>query len=507
MMDTFARNEDKTFPEIVAIFKDLYVPSKTILDYSNQLDTFARQPGETLRTAQARFTQLLHETEHLYPEHQRQTRREFETEQLLFNISSPKAAAHLREIKARAQTRGLPVSSKQYLEAAEEAEYIYRDAPTIPTPNKSVSRPTVEQRQIPLFAIAAQPTPVETKIAQQVLKPPLTGANTMPLGPQNATTASTAMQDLPKTQPTATIARIPPACRHCNSTDPTHVWKECKQNPAVIRQTQNKPPVSNQADNSRTACFKCGSTHKHTWNTCQGTKMTQTQTRPPAGTNPRPCPTCGDTSPHNWKQCTMTPLAIPKPVKQTMQPCYRCGSNILHNWRECTGIPPSTPQTSQACFKCGSKEYHKWNLCQGIPPNYLQDPQFMQFAQGSQLPNLQHIIYQQPQPQQMIMQLPQPPQIQPRPAMIQNNPAQHDVTQSQPQRTQRRACYKCGSNASHNWNTCTNPRLDGLPLPPLTQVAPARAPRPCPHCSGTDRHDWKICGDTIAAVAALNLQG
>ncbi len=488
MIETFARNEHKSFPEIVALFKDLYVSSKTILDYSNQLDTFSRQPGETLRTALARFSQLLHETEHLHPIHQRATRKEIETEQLLFNISSPKASAHLKEIKARAQTRGLPISTRQYLEAAEEAEYIYKDVPLTATPNRSGPRPTVEQRHVPLFAIAAQTTTLDPKIAQQIIKPPLTGANNTPLG---ATTQ--VEQNVISVPP----QRQPQICRYCGSPDPAHVWRSCAKNPRAVQNTAPKATHATSTQINTVACYKCGGTDKHTWNTC--TRPRALQNKPQQGAPKRPCPKCAGTQSHDWKRCTGTPVATIKPQKQTnaLQPCYRCGSNILHNWRECKGIPPSTPQTSQPCFKCGSNEYHKWNLCQGIPPNYLRDPEFMQFRGNTPLPQLQHIVYQQTQPQIPQLQNPQ--------AVYQQAP---------------RACFKCGSTAPHTWNTCTNPRMDGLPRTTLavphlrndtvsmleqsssleTQV------RACPHCSGTDRHDWKICGDTIAAVAALNLK-
>jgi len=498
MMDTFARNEDKPLAQIVALFKDLYVPSKTILDYSHQLDTFARQPGESLRSVRARFIQLLHETEHLYPEHQRQTRREMEVEQLLFNTASPKAAAHLKEIKARAQTRGQQITANQYLDAAEEAEHIYQDTPTVPIPNKSGPRPTVEQRHIPLFAMATQPAtpqahPTQPAQAQSPnvrpeQKPPLTGANVTPIGQQQ-----TQQQTVPEQ---ATARRPSPPCRHCNSTDPAHIWATCDKRPPRLS-APNRPQPPGSANKATNACFRCGGTHRHTWATCQGQKKPQNQNQPPQP--PRPCPKCGGTHNHVWKTCTNTPLAVMPQRKTTIQPCYRCQSTILHNWRECNGIPPTVPQTSQACYRCGSNQYHKWNLCQGIPPNSLQDPNYPTFPVDNPNPQVSAIVYQQPQ---QIQHFQQPTQLPPQPLMQAQPALTYQIAPPQ----QQRPCYKCGGTDNHRWGTCTRPRLDGLPSTtsqPINQ--PSRPPRPCPHCSGTDRHDWKICADTIAAVANLNI--
>jgi hypothetical protein len=464
MYNALESMKDDPLEHIIDVFKDRYITPKTIADSSHKLDTFVRNSGESLRSAVRRFTQLIHETQDLYQPHQRRTREELEIEKLLLNISSPRAAARLRQMKAKAQKYAQIIPTSQYLDAAEEAEYIYKDRPIQAVYN------TPEQRKTPSAAAIKQ-----QDVPEPFLPPLLTGTNDVIIVQQPTPTVKEQEKKAPTppNNPRSTRQK----CRKCGDDDPNHIWATCQARPPQAANPAPKGP--------RKACYKCEGTHRHTWRTCSGTLHLQQnatpvpQPQPPVRTRPitpqgKPCFNCGSRHLHNWNKCTAASAVQQTPTANTVatksaSPCYQCGSTMIHNWKTCKGIAPQTPsKASTECWKCGSAAYHNWLQCQGIPPHLLNDPEVLAM---SQTPNL-------------------------------------TFTPRQPPRASEKACYNCGQTYPHTWKTCTNtaqqqqqqqqPRRQQQDRDPQGQTR--RNLKACPYCNSQNPHNWNAC----KAIDALN---
>jgi len=432
MLETLESMKNDTLDHIIDEFKDRYVSPKTIADSSHKLNNFVRKAGEGIRSAVSRFTQLIHETQDLYQPHQQRTRKELEIEKLLFNVSSPKAAARLRQMKAKAQKYAQIIPTSQYIDAAEEAEDIFQD------------RPKYAVHNVPFDVNAKNLLNATAETVEETRPPLLTGGNTQNIPNKQPATSTTGQP--PRSQSQADSRPPRRRCRKCGSDDPQHVWATCD---AIQSRT-----ISSTTGDNRKNCYNCGGTHKHTWRTCSGDQQADqghpvTRT-PRMQTLGKPCYKCQGRHLHNWNTCTATPVNNAVTTKE-YQPCNRCGSTMLHNWKTCQGTPPIDPaKAAMECFKCGSSAFHQWTTCTGIPPHLLNDPEVQAMS---------------------------------------STPA----TTFAPRNTPRKAkeCFKCGQTYPHIWNTCTNKRPGGSSQP--TYTPGPRRMKPCPFCSSQSPHNWNAC--------------
>jgi len=418
MIHNFKKIEHLPLAEIISQFQDQYVISRTINDYNNELDTFYRKQGESIRAMFSRFNQLLYNTEDLYPDHQKVTRKEFAIEQLLMNTTGPITSAYLRTMKMRAQKYGSPIPARQYLDTAEDQESINHDAPRNPVFYRShatqqihnvvlETQDTNQKIQNTLMQLAqGQPQNKQQEqpqyIIQQFQAPPeqqLTGANTIPI------------------QNTGTIPRGRPICRKCGNDDPNHKWKTCNGPdtlPAQSHVQQDSRHNINNGNNTETQrqCRTCLSTVPHDWSTCDGT--------PPPPNKPRKtCSKCNGTHFHDWRICTGQ---LQNTNSQT-NTCSKCHGTHFHDWRRCTGRTPrpqqNTPRTDTtpltrdgkqklACPGCRGLHHHDWQICM----------QALQLAAQLTLPSNDNPITKQ--------------------QLFAMNPT----------------CRYCGSQAVHDWTQC-----------------------------------------------------
>jgi hypothetical protein len=157
-------------------------------------------------------------------------------------------------------------------------------------------------------------------------------------------------KDTPATTASApsTNAVSTPPCYQCQSTIP-HNWSKCDGNPPK------------DAFKASLECFKCNSTHIHKWLDCKGIPphlMNDPEVqdmisnnpnvvfkpRPPPRETGKACWKCGGTFSHTWNTCTATPLAlVATPPQKPPRKCPICQSQNPHDWTACKTIYALNP--------------------------------------------------------------------------------------------------------------------------------------------------------------------
>ena len=141
----FCNMQNKPLSYVITQLQKRFYVRKTINDYTSQMDAFRRKAGEPIQSCISRYTDLLTLTEVQIPIHKREGRKEILIDQLLINVSSPKALDKLKEAKAQAQREGYPLTTETMCTIVEDAEDTYQDIPMHEIP----SIMTISQVRIP----------------------------------------------------------------------------------------------------------------------------------------------------------------------------------------------------------------------------------------------------------------------------------------------------------------------------------------------------------------------
>lgn len=443
MLNSFKKLEHLPLAEIINNLQDTYVITKTITTYNTELENFCRNRGEPLRTAYSRFNQLLLNTEDLYPEHQRVTRKEFAVEQLLFNITGPETHKHLQKMRQHALTFGNPIPSHQYLEAAEHHENINSDAPKITVYYKQASASAIHN-------VAIEDQYQEIQQALQQLASNNVDQNRPAFQPETApkfTGGNNTVQSRQKDD-SQSVVRRRPICRRCGDDDPAHIWKQCTAPDSLPAQTHTA--TKGEIKMSKKACEKCGSFISHNWKICNGTPPSTTGTRPK-----NVCRWCNLGHSHNYNLCPS------KPGNQGQAQPTQAVPLVTMNQPQ---------QTQSRCNTCQGTHFHNYALCA---------------KQQQQLKQIQTINAQE---QQNWQQFPQQIQIAQNPDRINR---------------QETPCPGCKKTHSHDRFSCMQKMLEAYQqcqqAPTLQQQFAQQ--EECPYCGSQAKHDHDLCA---IAEASLN---
>ena len=111
--------------EVLTQLANRFVFDRSLFDHEDQINSFTRKDGESIRTAIARLNAIIIECLPSYPEEQRETRRSILIERATRDLVSPRARQEIDRLSSDYRLRGSIVPVSELIRTACHAERLY----------------------------------------------------------------------------------------------------------------------------------------------------------------------------------------------------------------------------------------------------------------------------------------------------------------------------------------------------------------------------------------------